>query len=369
MTPAIRIPYENLKRANAPHADVLRAAFSRTLDSGWFVLGKEVEAFEGEFATFCGGGHGVGLNSGLDALALALRALELPEGGEVLVPSNTYVATVLAIMQCAMSPVLVEPDPRTYNIDPAAIEAAITPRTTAIMVVHLYGKACDMERIMAIARRRNLKVVEDCAQSHGALHRGKMTGGFGDVGAFSFYPTKNLGALGDAGLALTQDPAVAERLRMLRNYGSKKKYYNEVVGLNSRLDEVQAALLRAKLPRMGEMTAHKRKLASIYFGTLDRKRFVLPLEEPENLDVFHIFNVRHPRRDALREHLTAHGVGTEIHYPVPPHRQVALAARFSGLEFPIADEIHRTTLSLPISFGHTETEVREVAQIVNDFKD
>jgi dTDP-4-amino-4,6-dideoxygalactose transaminase len=363
----LKVPYEDLKGVNARFTADLREAFARVVDSGWLVLGREVEAFEREFAAFCGAGTGVGVASGLDALHLALRALELPAGGEVLVPSNTYVATILAIVQAGLKPVLVEPDLGTYQMDPERAAAAVTARTVAIMPVHLYGKASDMTRLCAIAARHGLKIVEDCAQSHGATHRGRMTGTFGDVGCFSFYPTKNLGALGDAGLALAMDAAVEGRLRMLRNYGSAKKYVFDVVGINSRLDEVQAALLRVKLRALDEVTAHKRRLAAVYLRELDAERFVLPRVDAESYDVYHIFNIRHPRRDALREHLAARGIGSEVHYPIPPHKQKAIQHLFPGADFPIADEIHRTTLSLPISLCHDEAAAFEVIRAMAEF--
>lgn len=359
------IEYENLAKVNAPFFPLLQHAFERVMRRGWYILGEEVESFEREFAAYCGVSHCVGTASGLDALILALRAADLPRGSEVLVPSNTYIATILSIVHAGMKPVLVEPDIRTYNIDPCNIEKAITPKTKALMVVHLYGRPCDMDPILALSRRYGLTLVEDCAQAHGATYKGKRVGSFGDFGAFSFYPTKNLGGLGDGGCVTTNNPQYADRLRALRNYGSKVKYHNEVVGYNSRLDEVQAAFLRVKLKRLEEINQHKRRLAGIYLASL-KSDFVLPAVDEGYGHVFHIFNIRHPERDRLREYLYAHGVKTEIHYPIPPQRQPALKGIVEG-DFPVSSEIHRTTLSLPISFCHTESEVEKVCEIMNAF--
>ncbi|NDF16114.1 DegT/DnrJ/EryC1/StrS family aminotransferase, partial [bacterium] len=298
---------------------------------------------------------------------IALQVLDLPPGADVIVPSNTYIATILAIMREGFTPVLVEPDPKTCNIDPARIEPAITSKTKAIMVVHLYGKSCEMDVIADIAARHRLPVIEDCAQSHGAKFKGRMTGTWG-LGAFSFYPTKNLGAMGDAGALVTPNAVLDEKARMIRNYGSKVKYYNEVVGMNSRLDEMQAALLRIKLRRLDEINNHKRKLAAVYFSELAGvSDLILPAVSEHTHDVYHIYNVRTPARDRLREHLKIAGIGTEIHYPVSPHLQNALKDRFAGMSFPISEEIHRTTLSLPISFFHTEEQVRRVCGVIRGF--
>ena len=359
------IDYENLRTANEPFYDEYRRVFDGVLDSGWFILGKSVQNFEKEFASYLGSSHCIGVANGLDALILCLRALNFPAGSEVIVPSNTYIATILSIMQCGLTPVLVEPEIATYNIDPARIDAAVTSRTKAIMVVHLYGKACAMDPIMATAQKHHLAVIEDCAQSHGANYKGKMTGTFG-YGAFSFYPTKNLGCLGDGGAVTTDDDAFARSIAMLRNYGSEKKYYNEVVGYNSRLDEVQAAFLSVKLRRLGEITEHKRALAAMYQSGL-KNDFVKPDVHPDHYDVFHIYNIRHPKRDAVREHLLKNGIKTEVHYPVPPHQQTALRGLFPDAHFPISEEIHATTLSLPISFCHTRQDVEQVIDVLNAF--
>lgn len=359
------IEYENLEQSNRRFVAEMRQAFDAVVAKGWYVLGKEVSQFETEFAAFVGSAHCVGVANGLDALTLSIVALDLPRGSDVLVASNTYIATILAVVNAGHRPVLVEPDLRTYNIDPQRLHAAMTPRTRAICVTHLYGKPCRMDQIGAFAREHGLAVVEDCAQSHGASLNGRVTGTFGNTGCFSFYPTKNLGALGDAGAITTDDPALAERLRHLRNYGSLKKYVNAYAGVNSRLDEMQAAFLRVKLPHLGEITAHKQQLASIYFESLPAL-LVLPLRETDTVDVFHIFAVRTLRRDELRAYLLDHGVKTEVHYPIPPHRQQAMQGILEG-DYPIADEIHNTELSLPISYATTPAEVTEVCRVVRQF--
>lgn len=356
------IEYESLAKSNAAFMTELEAAATRVLRSGWYVLGQEVAAFEEEFADYIGAKHCIGVANGLDALILSIEALGLPQGSEILVAANTYIATILAILRAGYKPVLVESELETFNIDPTRLHAALSQKTRAICVTHLFGKACRMDAIGAFAREHGLKVVEDCAQSHGAKLAGKMTGTFGDAGCFSFYPTKNLGAVGDAGAIVTDDDALADQLRHLRNYGSKQKYVNKYIGVNSRLDELQAALLRVKLCHLNEMIEHKRSLAKIYFESLPNW-LKLPLQRDDEYDVFHIFGVRHPRRDELRAWLLKQGIKTEIHYPIPPHRQDAMQGILSG-HFPIAEEQHATELSLPISIGTQENEVRVVCEIM-----
>jgi dTDP-4-amino-4,6-dideoxygalactose transaminase len=360
------IEYENLRKVNEPFFPEFRRVFRETLESGWYILGKNVERFEREFADYCGASHCVGVASGLDALVLSLKAFDFPAGSEVLVPSNTYIATILAILQSGLKPVLVEPDLRTYNIDPERIVEWITRATVAIMVVHLYGKVCDMEPITEIGRRQGLKIIEDCAQAHGARLKGKKAGTMGDCAAFSFYPTKNLGALGDAGAVVTNDPDCAAQIRALRNYGSAKKYYNDMVGINSRLDEMQAAMLSVKLPALDRLNDHKRRLAALYHQGL-RDDFIKPCLQDDFFDVYHIYNIRHARRDELKQYLEAHDILTEIHYPVPPHRQKALHGMFAGMAYPLADQIHASTLSLPISSCHSEADVARVIEVLNRF--
>ena len=360
------IEYENIGRLNQPFNEAFELAFKEVIDSGWYILGNKVKQFENEFAAYCQTKHCIGVANGLDAIILALRSYDFQPGDEVIVPSNTYIATILAIVHNGLKPILVEPDLNTYNIDPIKIEEKITPRTKAILVVHLYGKLCEMPEIMSIAQRHNLKVVEDCAQSHGAHHKGKKAGNWGHFGAFSFYPTKNLGAIGDGGAVTTNDPELALKISTLRNYGSQKKYYNEVVGYNSRLDEIQAAFLSIKLQALDQINNHKRKLADIYLNTLNED-FVLPVVHPDYFDVYHIFNVRHPKRDELRQHLLENDIKTEIHYPVAPVDQEAMRGILDGQETPIAQLIHATTLSLPISFYHTEADVVRVVEVMNNF--
>lgn len=357
------IEYESLARSNTAYMAELEAAASRVLRSGWYVLGNEVSAFEQEFAAWVGARHCIGVANGLDALILSIEALDLPPQSDILVASNTYIATIIAILRAGHRPVLVEPALETFNLDPDRLASALTTRTRAICVTHLFGKSCRMDAIGAFAREHNLKLIEDCAQSHGAQLGGQTTGTFGDAGCFSFYPTKNLGAIGEGGAVITNDDALAERLRMTRNYGSERKYVFKYVGVNSRLHEMQAALLRVKLRHLDEMTAHKRALAQVYFDELP-DWVVKPLQRDDEHDVFHIFGIRAPRRDALRQHLLDHGVKTEIHYPIPPHRQEAMRGILIG-DYPVAEELHATELSLPISVGHTREDVVTVCSILN----
>ncbi len=359
------IEYESLACSNAAYMADLEAAATRVIRSGWYVLGQEVSAFETEFARYVGARHCIGVANGLDALILSIEALDLPKGSDILVASNTYIATILAIVRAGHKPVLVEPDLATFNIDPACLKNAITSATQAICVTHLFGKTCRMDAICAFAREHGLKVVEDCAQSHGARLGAQMTGTFGDAGCFSFYPTKNLGALGDAGAIVTNDDDLADRLRHTRNYGSNRKYVNRYVGVNSRLDELQAALLRVKLCYLDAMTAHKRELAEIYSANLP-EWVVKPVRRQDEYDVFHIYGIRVSRRDELREHLLTKGVKTEIHYPIPPHRQDAMRGILVG-SYPRADELHATELSLPISIGHDAADVQRVINVISTF--
>ncbi len=360
------IEYENLKKVNEPFRDAFRRSFEATLDSGWYILGGAVEKFEREFASYCGVKYCIGVASGLDAILLSLKAFDFKTGSEVIVPSNTYIATILAVVNAGLKPVLVEPDIQSYNIDPEKIEKKITGNTVAIIPVHLYGKLCEMGPIMDIARKNNLKVIEDCAQAHGAGYRSKKAGSFGHCNAFSFYPTKNLGALGDAGAVLTNDGDAAAKVRMLRNYGSQRKYYNEVAGYNSRLDAIQAGFLSVKLKKLDDINQHKRKLAKLYLKHL-KADFIKPAVNENYFDVYHIFNIRHAERDRVREYLFKKETQTEIHYPVPPHKQRAMQHVLGHDGYPISEEIHATTLSLPISFCHTEDDVAKVIETVNKF--
>ena len=360
------IEYENLARLNESFFEEYKSEFEKTLNSGWYILGNNVSNFEKEFAKYCNSTNCIGLASGLDALTLSLAAFEFEANSEIIVPSNTYIATILSVLQNNLKPVLVEPEIKTYNIDPQKIELAITNKTKAIIVVHLYGKSCEMDIITEICKKYNLKLIEDCAQSHGAMYKSKKTGTFGDFGAFSFYPTKSLGALGDAGAITTNNSELALKIRTLRNYGSIQKYYNELIGYNSRLDEIQAAFLSIKLKKLDFINEHKRKLANIYLQNL-KSDFIKPLVNDDYFDVYHIFNILHPKRDDLREYLLKNEIKTEIHYPVSPHKQKAMIDIFRGKEFPISEQIHATTLSLPISYFHTEKDIYKVIEVLNKF--
>jgi dTDP-4-amino-4,6-dideoxygalactose transaminase len=367
MSEAQVIEYESLARSNAQFMGELEAAASRVIRSGWYVLGQEVSAFEAEFAQYVGAKHCIGVANGLDALILSIEALDLPRGSDILVASNTYIATIIAIVRAGHKPVLVEPELATFNMDPAQLQNALTGNTHAICVTHMFGKTCRMDAIGAFARENGLRLIEDCAQSHGAKLGSQMTGTFGDAGCFSFYPTKNLGAIGDAGAVVTDDDALADRLRHIRNYGSKQKYVNRYAGVNSRLDELQAAMLRVKLRHLDAMTAHKRALADVYFANLPAW-VQKPAQHADEFDVFHIYAIRHPQRDALRQYLLDAGVKTEVHYPIPPQRQEAMRGILPGV-YLLSEELHATELSLPISVGHTAQEVREVCKRISYFKE
>jgi dTDP-4-amino-4,6-dideoxygalactose transaminase len=360
------IEYENLGKLNCSFFPEVSEAIGKVVQKGWYVLGEEVLNFEKEFAQYVGVKHMIGVASGLDALVLSLKVLDLPSGSEVIVASNTYIATILAIIQAGCKPVLVEPDLTTYNINPKFIAAAITPRTRAIIPVHLYGKCCDITPIYELAMNYDLKIIEDCAQAHGAMFHGKKAGSFGHCNAFSFYPTKNLGAFGDAGAIATDDDELADKLLYFRNYGSKKKYHNKYIGYNSRLDEMQAAILRVKLKYLEEINNHKRWLAEIYFKTLDRTKFILPQVDVKFHDVYHIFCIRNHRRNELKQYLENEGIKTEIHYPIPPHFQEGYKHLWKQ-SFPISEDLHDTVLSLPISYFHKKEDIMTISEVVNQF--
>ncbi|MBK43708.1 MAG: erythromycin biosynthesis sensory transduction protein eryC1 [Roseovarius sp.] len=343
------IPFLDLRAAYLELKPRIDAAVARVLDSGWYILGPEVEAFEAEWAAYCEAAHAVGVANGLDALTLALRALDIGPGDEVIVPSNTYIATWLAVSGVGATPVPVEPDPATHNIDPTRIEAAVTSRTRALLPVHLYGQPADLDPILDIARRHNLRVVEDAAQAHGARYKGKRIGAHGDIVCWSFYPGKNLGALGDAGAITTNDAALAERVALLRNYGSRQKYVNEEPGGNSRLDPLQAAVLRVKLDVLDAWTGRRRAVAAAYAGGLADAGLILPHVPDWAEPVWHLYVVRSPARDALQARLSEAGVGTLIHYPIPPHCQAAYAEMGLAPEaLPLARRLAGEVLSLPI---------------------
>lgn len=337
------------------------------LRSGWYVLGKEVSSFEDEFAAYTGAKHCIGLASGLDALWIAFRILGIGKGDEVIVQGNTYIASVMGITINGATPVFVEPD-EYFNIDASQIEGKITERTKAILVVHLYGQASNMAPIMEIARKHSLRVVEDCAQSHGACFHGKMTGTFGDIGCFSFYPSKNLGAFGDAGAIITDDPEIADAVRVFRNYGSEKRYYNKVVGTNSRLDELQAGLLRVRLSHMQELESEKRKICSRYLKELNHPDILLPGIREGATHIWHQFVIRTERRQELIDYLNQREVGTIIHYPIPPHLSEAYQyLNICGGSLPVTEHYAETVLSIPLYNGMSEDEQDFVIEAINTF--
>lgn len=365
----MKVPYLSFDKANEQIRAESLAAFTKFFDKKWFVLGQEVKTFEADYAAYSGTTHCVGVANGLDGLIIALKVLGIGEGDEVLVASNSYIATVISISNVGATPIFVEPDERTYNVDPDKLEAAITPRTKAIMPVHLYGQPCEMDKIMAIARKHNLKVVEDNAQGHGATYDGQVTGSFGDVNATSFYPTKNLGALGDAGALTTNNAELAKEASKVRNYGFEKRYYCQYKGMNSRLDECQAAMLNVKLKYMAEWTAERRKISAWYDEKLaDIPGVILPYDLPKANSVNHIYLIRSEQRDELQAHLTEKDVGTLIHYPVPPHLQEAYQdLGYQKGDFPIAEKLANTSLSLPLFIGMTEKQVEYVANQIKVF--
>lgn len=347
----------------------IKKAFDRVFNNSWYIEGQEDEAFEKAFAEYCGAEYCVGCGNGLDALMLSLKALEVCAGDEVIVPSNTYIATALAVTYVGATPVFVEPDINTFLIDPSLIEAKINEKTKAIMPVHLYGQACDMDAIMAIAKKHGLYVVEDCAQAHGAMYKGKRVGSFGDAAGFSFYPGKNLGALGDAGAAVTNNKELADKIRALGNYGSDYKYHHIYKGNNSRLDEMQAAFLSAKLPHLDKMNEERRRIADMYTAGINNPKVVTPIVKDDCVPVWHIYGIRCKERDALEKYLNDNGIGTNKHYPIPMHMQDCY--KDLGIkpgELPIAEEISATELSLPMYYGMTDEQVQFVIDAINEFK-
>jgi dTDP-4-amino-4,6-dideoxygalactose transaminase len=357
------IPFLDLRAAYLELKTEIDEAVARVLNSGYYILGPEVEAFEAEFAAYSQAQHAIGVANGLDALHLALLAMGVGTGDEVIVPSNTYIATWLAVSQCGATPVSVEPLESTYNIDPARIEAAITPSTRVILPVHLYGQPADLDPILALARKHGLRVLEDAAQAHGARYKGQRIGAHGDAVAWSFYPGKNLGAMGDGGAVTTNDPQLAERIRLLRNYGSRVKYVNEVQGYNSRLDPLQAAILRVKLAKLDEWNARRGAIAQRYQQGLLDSSLTLPYVPLWAEPVWHLYVVQHPQRDTLQVNLNNAAVGTLIHYPIPPHLQQAYAhANWAKGAFPLAERMANEMLSLPISPALAETDVSAVVQ-------
>jgi dTDP-4-amino-4,6-dideoxygalactose transaminase len=348
------IAHLDLQRVNQPYQAEIAEAMRRVAESGWYVLGKEVTTFEQNWATYCGTSHCIGVANGLNALELIFRAFDFPEGSEVIIPANTYIASILSVTSLGLKPVWIEPDAKTLNIDPRKIERKITPRTKAIMAVHLYGKCCDMKPIWEIARKHNLKVVEDAAQAHGASY----------AAAFSFYPTKNLGALGDAGAVNTNDSDLARKIASLRNYGSTIKYYNDYIGTNSRLDELQAAVLNVKLKYLEAENQRRRELARFYLSEIKHPDLILPSFKTLYEDAWHLFVVRHPKREQFIDYLMENGIQATVHYPVPAHKQRAYA-EYNHLNLPISEQIHNEVISLPLNPSLTDKEAAYIVQVIN----
>lgn len=365
----MKVPFVTFKPLEKELDKNLRDAFERVYNRSWYIEGVEDEAFEKAFAEYCDSKYCVGVGNGLDSLFLALKAMGIKEEDEVIVPSNTYIATALAVTYTGATPVFVEPDIRTFNIDPTKIEAAITDKTKAIMPVHLYGQACDMDPIMEVAKKYSLYVVEDCAQAHGAKYKGKVIGSFGDAAGFSFYPGKNLGALGDAGATVTNNEELAKKVRALGNYGSDYKYHHIYQGNNSRLDELQAAFLAAKLPHLNKVNVERRKIAQKYLDGINNPEIILPFVPEYAEPVWHIFGIRCNRRDELEQFLNDAGISTNKHYPIPMHLQGCYAdLGFKKGDYPIAEEISETELSIPMYYGMTDEEVQHVIDRMNEFK-
>ena len=364
----MKVPFVSFLPMEKELEQDLRNAFERVFKRSWYIGGVENDSFDKAFAEYCGVDYCIGTGNGLDALMLALKALEIGEGDEVIVPSNTYIATALAVSYTGAKPVFAEPDIRTFNIDPSKIEAAVTERTKAIMPVHLYGQACDMDPIMEISKKHSLYVIEDCAQAHGATYKGRKVGTFGDAAGFSFYPGKNLGALGDAGAVITNNKELAEKVRALGNYGSDYKYHHIYMGNNSRLDEMQAAFLLAKLPHLDRMNEERRRIADRYIEGIKNEAVILPHVPEYAIPVWHVFAVRCKDRDGLEKHLNDMGISTNKHYPIPMNRQECFRGMdFGEAAFPLAEEISKTELSIPMYYGMTDEEIEFVIEAINSF--
>lgn len=364
------IPFLDLKKINAKYSEQFDEAFNAFLNSGWYILGDSVALFENEFSKYCGTKYCVGVANGLDALILILEAYKELEGwkdgDEVLVPSNTYIASILAISKAGLTPILVEPSINDYLLDPRLLEEKITAKTRAILPVHLYGQLCDMDAINLVAEKYNLKVVEDSAQSHGAIYKGSKSGNLGDASGFSFYPGKNLGALGDAGAITTNDRLLAKTIKTMRNYGSNRKYENEYKGSNSRLDELQATLLRIKLTGLDDENERRKQIAEYYIKNISNNKITLPVCKDREGHVWHLFVVRTDSRDDFQKYLTQHDIQTVIHYPIPPHKQQAYK-EFSNLSLPVSETIHQQIISLPMSPVLTDTEAAYIVDTINQY--
>lgn len=362
------IKFLDLHKINEPYEVLFQEKLKTFLDKGWYILGNEVTTFEQNFAKFCGTQYCIGVGNGLDALTLIFKAYielgKMQKGDEVIVPANTYIASILAILQADLVPVLVEPDEKTFNINPKLISEKISSKTKAILAVHLYGQLAEMNEMNEIAQKNNLLVIEDAAQAHGANTENKKAGNFGDAAGFSFYPSKNLGALGDGGAITTNDESLAKILYSLRNYGSEVKYQNDFIGVNSRLDELQAAFLNVKLPHLEQENQRRISIAKRYLAEIKNDRIELPFFDDSQNHVFHLFVIRTKNRDELQKYLSKNGIQTQIHYPIPPHQQKALK-QFSHLSFPITEKIHEEVLSLPMSPVLTDDEVENVIRILN----
>lgn len=365
------IPFLDLKAVNNQYRNELIEACAKVIDSGWYVQGNECNDFEKEFSDYCGTKYAIGVANGLDALILILRAYKelgvMKDGDEVIVPSNTYIASILAISQNALTPVLVEPDMQTYNIDVTKIEAKITSKTKAIMVVHLYGQSVEMTEVLALAKKYNLKVIEDSAQAHGAYYEGKRVGNIGDASGFSFYPGKNLGALGDGGVVTTNDKKLAATIRALGNYGSHKKYENLYKGTNSRLDEIQAAMLRVKLRHLDTEIEKRREIAAYYLENIKNENIILPILKEVNSHVWHLFVIRTKKRDELHKYLAENNIQTLIHYPLAPHKQEAYK-EWNDESYPISEQIHNEVLSLPISGIQSLEDTKKIVKVINEYQ-
>jgi dTDP-4-amino-4,6-dideoxygalactose transaminase len=362
----MQIPFLNLKATNQIHEPQIAEIITEILSSGWYILGEKLIQFEIEFAEYCGVKHCIGVANGLDALTILLKASEFPANSEIIVPANSYIATILSVSNANLIPVPVEPNLDDYLINYQAIEQAINSKTKAILVTHLYGKCCEMTKINALAKKYNLKVFEDAAQAHGATYKGKVAGNLADGAGFSFYPSKNLGAMGDGGAITTNDDALAKRIKALRNYGSSEKYIFDYQGYNSRLDEIQAAILSLKLPKLDSENESRRKIAKRYLGGINNAKITLPNDDSVDHDAWHLFVIRTEEREKLRAFLSEKGIGTEVHYPIAPHKQLAYK-EWQNLSLPITEKIHKQVISLPLNSVLTETEISYIIKIVNQF--
>jgi dTDP-4-amino-4,6-dideoxygalactose transaminase len=362
----MQIPFLSLKATNQIYEPQIVGILTKILSSGWYILGENLKQFETEFAQYCGVKHCIGVANGLDALTILLKASGFPENSEIIVPANSYIATILSVSNANLIPIPVEPNLDDYLIDHQAIEQAITLKTKAILVTHLYGKCCEMDKIIALAQKYNLKVFEDAAQAHGATYKGKKAGNLCDGAGFSFYPSKNLGAMGDGGAITTNDDALAERIKALRNYGSSEKYIFDYQGYNSRLDEIQAAILSLKLPNLDHENEYRRKIAKRYLTEIINPKIILPNHDSVDNDAWHLFVIWTEEREKLRLFLSEKGIGTDIHYPIAPHKQLAYQ-NWQNVSLPITEKIHQQVLSLPLNIALTEIEISYIIENVNQF--